>query len=60
MKISLEWLKDYVALPASAAALSEALTNGGTEVIGRENRGNVPDKVVVAQILSSSTRMPIA
>jgi phenylalanyl-tRNA synthetase beta chain len=53
MKISLEWLKDYVALPESADALSEALTNGGTEVIGRESRGNVPDKVVVAQILSS-------
>ena len=53
MKISLEWLKDYVALPESADALSEALTNAGTEVIGREQRGNVPDKVVVAQILSS-------
>jgi phenylalanyl-tRNA synthetase beta chain len=53
MKISLEWLKDYVALPGSPDALSELLTNGGTEVIGREHRGNVPDKVVVAQILSS-------
>ena len=53
MKISLEWLKDYVALQESADALAEALTNGGTEVIGRENLGNVPDKVVVAQILSS-------
>ena len=53
MKISLEWLKDYVALPSSTDALSDLLTNGGTEVIGRENRGNVPDKVVVAQILSS-------
>ncbi|MFM8788657.1 MAG: phenylalanine--tRNA ligase subunit beta, partial [Chthoniobacterales bacterium] len=53
MKISLEWLKDYVALPESADTLSEALTNAGTEVIGREERGNVPDKIVVAQILSS-------
>ena len=53
MKISLEWLKDYVALPESAEVLAEALTSGGTEVIGRESRGNVPDKVVVAQILSS-------
>jgi phenylalanyl-tRNA synthetase beta chain len=53
MKISLEWLKDYVALPDSADALAEALTNAGTEVVGREDRGNVPDKVVVAQILSS-------
>ena len=53
MKISLEWLKDYVALPESADALAEALTAGGTEVIGREGRGQLPDKVVVAQILSS-------
>lgn len=53
MKISLEWLKDYVALPESADALAEALTSGGTEVVGREGRGQVPDKVVVAQILSS-------
>ena len=53
MKISLEWLKDYVALPESADTLSEALTNAGTEVIGREGRGLVPDKIVVAQILSS-------
>ena len=54
MKISLEWLKDYVALPESADALAEALTCGGTEVIGCEVRGNIPDKIVVAQILSSA------
>ena len=53
MKISLEWLKDYVGLPGSADQLAEALTSGGTEVVGREDRGNIPDKVVVAQILSS-------
>lgn len=53
MKISLEWLKDYVALPESAEALAEALTAGGTEVIGREGRGQLPEKIVVAQILSS-------
>jgi phenylalanyl-tRNA synthetase beta chain len=53
MKISLEWLKDYVALPESADALADTLTQGGTEVIGREARGHVPDKIVVAQILSS-------
>ncbi len=53
MKISLEWLKDYVALPESADALADALTQGGTEVLGREARGHVPDKIVVAQILSS-------
>lgn len=53
MKISLAWLKDYIGLPDSADVLSEALTNGGTEVIGREARAAVPDKVVVVQILSS-------
>ncbi|MGA1128855.1 MAG: YtpR family tRNA-binding protein, partial [Chthoniobacterales bacterium] len=53
MKISLEWLKDYVALPESAEALAEVLTKGGTEVVGSEARGRVPDKIVVAQILSS-------
>ena len=54
MKISLQWLKDYVVLPGSVDALAEALTNGGTEVVGREDRGNIPDKIVVAQILSSA------
>ncbi|MBE2179919.1 MAG: phenylalanine--tRNA ligase subunit beta [Chthoniobacterales bacterium] len=53
MKISLEWLADYVALPGTADALADALTAGGTEVVGRMTRGDVPDKVVVAQILSS-------
>jgi len=54
MKISLEWLKDYVVMPESPEALAEALTMGGTEVVGREDRGNIPEKVVVAQILSSA------
>lgn len=53
MKVSLEWLKDYVSLPESAEALAEALTKGGTEVVGRQERGNIPEKIVVAQILSS-------
>ena len=53
MKISLAWLGDYVELPPSVDVLAEALTSGGTEVIGRENHGNIPDKIVVAEILSS-------
>lgn len=53
MKISLAWLGDYVALPESVEALATALTAGGTEVIGQDARGQVPDKIVVAQILSS-------
>ena len=53
MKISLAWLGDYAALPESAEALAAALTAGGTEVVGQEVRGRIPDKIVVAQILSS-------
>ena len=53
MKISLAWLKDYVALPESTDTLAEVLTSGGTEVVGRVVLGNVPDKVIVARILSS-------
>lgn len=53
MKISLEWLKSLVPLPESADALAEALTSGGTEVTGIARRGELPDHVVVAQILSS-------
>jgi len=53
MKISLEWLREFVEFRESAEALAEALTRAGTEVIGSERRGDIPDKVVVAQILSS-------
>ncbi|MFZ4483062.1 MAG: phenylalanine--tRNA ligase subunit beta [Chthoniobacterales bacterium] len=53
MKIALSWLQGYVVLPDSAEALADALTSGGTEVIGRETRGSIPDKIVVAQILTS-------
>lgn len=53
MKISLGWLKDLVPLPESADALAAALTSGGTEVTGTARRGQLPDRVVVACILSS-------
>lgn len=53
MKVSLEWLSDHVELPAEVEGLVSALTDSGTEVVGREARGHIPDKVVVAQILSS-------
>lgn len=52
MKISLDWLKDYVSLPGSADELSSRLTEGGTEVVGRVRSGDVPARIVVAQILS--------
>lgn len=53
MKVSLEWLKDHVMLPESEDELCDVLTGAGTEVIGRERRGEVPEKIVVAEILSS-------
>ncbi|MCX6966166.1 MAG: phenylalanine--tRNA ligase subunit beta [Verrucomicrobia bacterium] len=53
MKVSLNWLKEFVELPADVAALSELLTKAGVEVEGIETRGCTIAKVVVAQILES-------
>lgn len=54
MKVSLNWLKELVELPASVAELSDLLTKAGVEVEGIEVRGVQTDKVVVAQILEST------
>jgi phenylalanyl-tRNA synthetase beta chain len=54
MKISLNWLADYVELPASADALASALTMAGLEVEGVERLGEGLEGVVVAQIIESS------
>ena len=53
MKVSLNWLRDYVDFPGDAQALSELLTMAGVEVEGIETSGVAIDKVVVAQILAS-------
>ena len=53
MKVSLNWLKELVEIPADVAALSELLTKAGVEVEGIETRGCTIEKVVVAQILES-------
>jgi phenylalanyl-tRNA synthetase beta chain len=53
MKISLNWLADYVELPASADELAKMLTMAGLEVEGIERLGEGLDGVVVGQILSS-------
>lgn len=53
MKISLNWLADYVELPASAEALASALTMAGLEVEGAERLGEGLEGVVVAKILES-------
>ncbi len=54
MKVSLNWLKELVELPADTAALCDLLTKAGVEVEGVEERGVAIDKVVVAQILEST------
>lgn len=53
MKVSLNWLRDYVDYPGASDALAELLTMAGVEVEGVLQRGVHLDKVVVAQIASS-------
>ena len=52
MKVSLNWLREYVDYDGTPDALAELLTMAGVEVEGVETRGLNLDKVVVAQILS--------
>jgi phenylalanyl-tRNA synthetase beta chain len=54
MKVSLNWLREFVDLPDDTAALCEVLTLAGVEVEGIETRGVSIDKVVVAQIVEST------
>ncbi len=54
MKVSLNWLREFVELPASTEALIDLLTFAGVEVEGVEQRGVTLEKVVVAQILESA------
>lgn len=53
MKVSLQWLSEYVALPP-LAELVEKLTMAGLEVEGVHRPGAALSGVVVAQILESS------
>ena len=53
MKVSLNWLRELVDLPADVAALSDLLTQAGVEVEGVETRGADFDNVVIAHILES-------
>jgi phenylalanyl-tRNA synthetase beta chain len=53
MKISLNWLKQYVDFNWSPEELGERLTMLGLEVEGVQKKGGDFDGVVVAQILSS-------
>jgi phenylalanyl-tRNA synthetase beta chain len=53
MKFSVNWLREFVELPASADELAELLTLAGTEIESIEKRGANFDKVIVAQIKES-------
>jgi phenylalanyl-tRNA synthetase beta chain len=54
MKFSVNWLREFVELPARVEELAELLTLAGIEIEGIEKRGANFDKVVVAQISASS------
>jgi phenylalanyl-tRNA synthetase beta chain len=53
MKFSVNWLREFVELPASIDALAELLTMSGVEIEAIEKRGADFDLVVVAQIIES-------
>jgi phenylalanyl-tRNA synthetase beta chain len=52
MKVTLNWLKQYVEFDWSPEELSERLTMIGIEVEGVEKRGGELDGVVVAQVIT--------
>ena len=54
MKFSVNWLREFVDLPAKIEDLAELLTLAGVEIEGSEERGANFDKVVVAQITESA------
>jgi phenylalanyl-tRNA synthetase beta chain len=54
MKFSVNWLREFVELPASVEELAELLTLAGIEIEGIEKRGANFDKVVVAEIKASA------
>jgi phenylalanyl-tRNA synthetase beta chain len=53
MKFSVNWLREFVELPASVDELAELLTMAGIEIEAIEKRGANFDHVVVAQIKAS-------
>ncbi|MEP7078564.1 MAG: phenylalanine--tRNA ligase subunit beta [Chthoniobacterales bacterium] len=53
MKFSINWLREFVELPASIEQLAETLTIAGVEIEGIERRGADFERVVVAQIKES-------
>jgi len=53
MRFSVNWLREFVELPANVEQLAELLTMAGIEIEAIESRGANFDKVVVAQIQQS-------
>jgi phenylalanyl-tRNA synthetase beta chain len=53
MKVSLNWLREFVPLPESASKLQALLTIAGVEIENIEQRGLNIENVVVAQIVAS-------
>ena len=51
MKVSLEWLSEYIDFKASPAELAKALTMAGLEVEEIATKGSIPKGVVAAKIL---------
>ena len=54
MKFSVNWLREFVELPANVEELADLLTFAGIEIEGIEKRGANFDNVVVAQIKASA------
>lgn len=52
MRVSLEWLREYVPINQPTPALAEALINAGLEVGAIEDLGAGMENVVVAELLS--------
>ncbi len=51
MKISFNWLKEFVDIEKNPAELADMLTMAGLEVEGLEHRGNGLDGILIARIL---------
>ena len=52
MKVSLKWLKEYVAISLSLAKLAERLAMAGTEVTGMEVIGGKWENIFVGEIVA--------
>ena len=52
MRVSLNWLKEYVNIPLSVDDLSELLTMSGLEVEAKEPLGRSLEEVIAARVLS--------